>query len=284
MSLLKRIPSLASSLTYRPRQRQASTLVGSHRHFLRTWSTCLADPEGGVDDAEAPLAPVRARDDAYTIAARSLASWSGAPWGADRLTDRPVVPSHAQRSYVVPPTLIHSSADVAGCVDLLLAARRERAEFWGQGRGAVLNVLCTLVSEMGQNICEHSRSLGCVAVCLHGGEGGERPLVSVGIVDAGVGIRESIVARLRAVGQPADLSDAEAIGRAMELPYPVNTQKRGTGLRLSRDLIHRHHGVLHIRSGSAVVSMGPSAQFLLGRCASRHVPVPGAQICVYLRP
>jgi hypothetical protein len=148
----------------------------------------------------------------------------------------------------------------------------------------VLNVLCTLVAEMGQNICEHSRSVGCMAVCWHEGGQGTRPLVSVGIVDAGIGIRTRIVERLQAVGQPADLSDADAIGRAVELPYPVNTHNRGTGLRLSRDLIHRHQGVLHIRSGSAVVSMGPSAQFLLGRCASRHVPVPGAQICVYLRP
>jgi hypothetical protein len=104
----------------------------------------------------------------------------------------------------------------------------------------------------------------------------------VGIVDAGVGIRASIIERLRAAGQPEELSDAEAIARAMELPYPVNTQNRGTGLRMSRDLIHRFHGVMHIRSGSAVVSMGPSAQFLLGRCARRHVPVPGAQICIYL--
>jgi hypothetical protein len=55
-------------------------------------------------------------------------------------------------------------------------------------------------------------------------------------------------------------------------------------LRMSRDLIHRHRGVMHIRSGSAVVSMGPPAECLVGRCAPRHVPVPGAQICVYLTP
>jgi hypothetical protein len=284
MSLLKRIPSLASSFQGQPQQRAALGLVGSHRQFLRTWNACLTPQEGTVDEVDIPPTPVSARDDAYAIAGRALAALCGEPRAADRLTERPVVPPHSQRRFVVPPTPIRCSADVTGCVDLLLDRRRQRPELWGSGRGAVLNVLCTLVAEMGQNICEHSGSMGCIAVCLHGGTGGERTLVSVGIVDAGVGIRASIVARLRAVGQPADLSDAEAIGRAMELPYPVNTQHRGAGLRLSRDLIHRHQGVLHIRSGSAVVSMGPSAQFLLGRCASRHVPVPGAQICVYLRP
>jgi hypothetical protein len=55
-------------------------------------------------------------------------------------------------------------------------------------------------------------------------------------------------------------------------------------LRLSRELIQRCRGVMHIRSGSAVVTMGPSAELLVGRCAPRHVPVPGAQICIYLTP
>jgi hypothetical protein len=283
MSLLKRIPSLASSLQGHRQPRTTPGLVGSHRHFLRTWSTCLTAGDALSDPAEATPEPVGPRDDAYAIAARSLAVWCGEPWAADLLTERAVVPPRSHRFFVLPPTPIRRSTDVTGCVDVLLAQRR-RPELWRNGRGAALNVLCTLVSEMGQNICEHSGSMGCVAVCLHDGGEEERSLISVGIVDAGVGIRASIVARLRAVGQPADLSDGEAIARAMELPYPVNTQNRGTGLRLSRDLIHRHQGVLHIRSGSAVVSMGPSSQFLLGRCAPRHVPVPGAQICVYLKP
>jgi hypothetical protein len=259
-------------------------LAGSHRHFLRTWSACLTGARGHSEAAQVVAERMAIPEDAYSIAGRSLAVWSGQPWAADLFTERPAVPPHASRTFLLPPTSIGHPSDVTTSVELLLAQRRGRPDFWKNGRAALLYTLCTLVSEMGQNICEHSRSVGCVAVCWHEGGAESSPFVSVGIVDAGIGIRTSIVERLRVAGQPSDLSDAEAIARALELPYPVNSANRGTGLRMSRDLIQRHRGVMHIRSGGAVVSMGPSAQCLVGQCSEPHVPVPGAQICVYLRP
>jgi hypothetical protein len=259
-------------------------LIGSHRHFARNWSACFASAPRLGGFARYRARPLEPAADAYLLAGRSLAEWSGRPLLDEGIVERTPIPPAYTLSFILPPTRIAAPADVTRCVQSVMAERQRMPDFWSGCREVVLPTLATLLSEMAQNICEHSRGRGCVAICWHDGGRRDRSLLSIGIVDVGIGIRKSITDRLRAAGLADDLSDAEAIARAFELPYPTNVRDRGTGLRMSRDLIQRFHGVMHVRSGSAVVSTGPSSRLLVSRCSPRQAPVPGTQLSIHLAP
>jgi anti-sigma regulatory factor (Ser/Thr protein kinase) len=254
-------------------ERQAGWLLSHHLRFARNWGRGWAWRESPRatwtrnESAEPPSSI-----DAYSHALRTLAS--------GREAARPRLPlaegTEASRStLLLPPTVVTCSEDVSLCVARLLEARDGLEERF-------LFAVCTLLAEMAQNVCEHSGSPGTVAVSwAPEGEAREGALC-IAIVDAGIGIPASMARRFRDRGRAAP-GPVRAVRVALKLDTWPERQ-RGTGLCMSRGLVERYHGALHVRSGAVVMSAGPGGYLLSSRCPRRFAAVPGTQICIRLRP
>jgi anti-sigma regulatory factor (Ser/Thr protein kinase) len=174
-------------------------------------------------------------------------------------------------SVLLPPTMVTCSEDVSGCIARLLAAR-------GQVPERLLFAACTLLAEAAQNVCEHSGSVGCVAAHWSAGSGAGE--LGIGIADRGIGIPRSLMPRFRERDLAAP-GPERAIVAALRLD-DWSGRSRGAGLCMSRRLLGRHGGVLHVRSGGAVVSVGPGDLVLASRSPGRLAAVCGTQIAIYL--
>jgi hypothetical protein len=253
-------------------EREAGWLLSHHLRFARSWGRGWAwreSPRAARTRNESAEPPPPT--DAYAHALRTLA--------AGRDAGRPGLPlaeeTKTSRSTLLPPSVVTCSEDVSLCVARLLEARDRLGEH-------LLFAACTLLAEMAQNVCEHSGSPGYVAVSwAPEGEAGEGALC-IAIVDAGIGIPLSMARRFREHGRAAP-GPVRAVRVALKLDTWLE-QQRGTGLCMSRGLVERYHGALHVRSGAVVVSAGPGGYLLSSRCPRRFAAVPGTQICIRLRP
>jgi hypothetical protein len=70
---------------------------------------------------------------------------------------------------------------------------------------------------------------------------------------------------------------------ALLSPGALGEGVRGAGLRLSRAVVERCRGALHVRSGGLVVTAGSGEPLLISRCPRRFAGAPGTQICIRLR-
>jgi anti-sigma regulatory factor (Ser/Thr protein kinase) len=252
-------------------EREAGWLLSDHLRFARNWGRGWAWRESpraarARNESAEPPAPT----DAYSHALRTLA------FGRDAARLPLAEEAEASRStLLLPPKVVRCSEDVSLCVARLLEARDRLEERF-------LFAVCTLLAEMAQNVCEHSGSPGTVAVSwAPEGEGREGALC-IAIVDAGIGIPISMARRFRDRGRAAP-GPARAVRVALKLDTWPERQ-RGTGLCMSRGLVERYHGALHVRSGAVVMSAGPGGYLLSSRCPRRFAAIPGTQICIRLRP
>jgi anti-sigma regulatory factor (Ser/Thr protein kinase) len=254
-------------------EREAGWLLSQHLRFARNWGRGWAWRESPRaartrDEYAGPPPPL----DAYAHAVRYMA--------ASRDSVRPRLPlaegtDDGRAMLLLPPSIVTCSEEVSACVARLLQARDRLAE-------RALFAACTLMAEMAQNVCEHSGSPGCVAVSwAPEGEVGDGALC-IAIVDAGMGIPISLARRFRERGGAAP-GPVRALRVALKLDTGPERQ-RGTGLCMSRGLVDRYHGALHVRSGAVVMSAGPGGYLLSSRCPRRFTTVPGTQICIRLRP
>lgn len=172
---------------------------------------------------------------------------------------------------LLPPTLIAARQDVSACVDRLLQAR----EAWP---ARLIFDAATVLAEMAHNVCEHSGSHGCVVASwatIDKGSGGE---LCLGVADAGVGMAATLTRR-----EGAHAAWGRKLREALT-PSPSPRRDRGAGLRLSRAVIDRYRGALHLRSGGLVVTAGAQDRFHVSRCARHLAAVPGTQLWVRMRP
>jgi anti-anti-sigma regulatory factor len=137
------------------------------------------------------------------------------------------------------------------------------------------------LSEVCQNIPEHSEDVGYVAIqkYFYGRRLGKN-LVKIAVMDLGIGFRTSLAPKYAT--QSTVWSDLLALRLAtFEGASRYDDPGRGQGLSAVRRFVERWHGKLMIRSGSARVGLSPAWE----RSATRQTkltPFPGTQVSIVL--
>jgi anti-anti-sigma regulatory factor len=146
---------------------------------------------------------------------------------------------------------------------------------------AAIDGFVVALSEVCQNIPEHSEDVGYVAIqkYFYGRRLGKN-LVKIAVMDLGVGFRASLAPRY--ASQSAAWSDLLALRLAMfKGASRYDDPGRGQGLSAVRRFVERWHGKLMIRSGSARLGLSPAWD----RSATRQtnlIPFPGTQVSIVL--
>jgi anti-anti-sigma regulatory factor len=178
-------------------------------------------------------------------------------------------------------TPITRSEDIHYIVDRV----RERAQMilsqnLHYEQGAIDGFVVAL-SEVCQNIPEHSEDVGYVAIqkYFYGRRLGKN-VVKIAVMDLGVGFRASLAPKYAA--RAAEWTDVKALRLAMfEGASRYDDPGRGQGLSAVRRFIERWQGKLMIRSGSARLGLSPTWD----RTATRQtqlIPFPGTQVSIVL--
>ncbi len=139
-------------------------------------------------------------------------------------------------------TPIQASTDVTVVVGQFLELARSELGF---GVGDLASS-AKIVSELSNNIKDHSQDQGLAAAHLYRDRHGRR-FVSIGVADLGIGIRQSLSQRHAGAAQ---WTHQEAIGRALQ-GLSSRATAGGLGLSSVSALVRRYQGQLSVRSGDA---------------------------------
>jgi anti-anti-sigma regulatory factor len=146
---------------------------------------------------------------------------------------------------------------------------------------AAIDGFVVALSEVCQNIPEHSQDVGYVAIqkYFYGRRLGKN-LVKIAVMDLGVGFRATLAPKYAA--QSATWSDLLALRLAtFEGASRYDDPGRGQGLGAVRRFVERWHGKLMIRSGSARVGVSPAWERRATR-QTKLTPFPGTQVSIVL--
>jgi anti-anti-sigma regulatory factor len=146
---------------------------------------------------------------------------------------------------------------------------------------AAIDGFVVALSEVCQNIPEHSEDVGYVAIqkYFYGRRLGKN-LVKIAVMDLGVGVRTSLAAKYAT--QSAEWSDLTALRLALfEGASRYDDPGRGQGLSAVRRFVDRWHGKLMIRSGTARVGLSPAWDRSAPR-PSKLTLFPGTQVSIVL--
>jgi anti-sigma regulatory factor (Ser/Thr protein kinase) len=139
-----------------------------------------------------------------------------------------------------------------------------------------INSFIVALSEICQNIIEHSENKGFVGIQKYWFPSMNKNVVKIAVMDVGIGFRKSLSGRFKLT------SDAEAIEKA--LLYGVSRHEdegRGYGLAAVRRFVEQCDGRLSLRSGTARRSLIP--KWARGSEQERGLAFfPGAQINISL--
>lgn len=139
-----------------------------------------------------------------------------------------------------------------------------------------INGFIVALSEVCQNIVEHSENTGFVGIQKYRFQKLEKNVVKIAVMDLGIGFKKSL-------GERFDIKeDLDAIDRA--LFHAVSRYKdegRGHGLAAVRRFTNKWNGKLSIRSGSAKLAVVP--EWSWGKKRETNLTYfPGAQINIML--
>jgi anti-anti-sigma regulatory factor len=146
---------------------------------------------------------------------------------------------------------------------------------------AAIDGFVVALSEVCQNIPEHSEDVGYVAIqkYFYGRRLGKN-LVKIAVMDLGVGFQASLAPKYAT--QAADWSDLMALRLAMfEGASRYDDPGRGQGLSAVRRFVERWQGKLMIRSGSARLGLSPAWERSAAR-QTKLIPFPGTQVSIVL--
>lgn len=139
-----------------------------------------------------------------------------------------------------------------------------------------INGFIVALSEVCQNILEHSEDTGFVGIQKYHFQNLDKNIVKIAVMDVGIGFRGSLSERLKLK------DDLNAIEKALlygESRY--FDRGRGHGLAAVRRFVNQWNGKLSIRSGTAKLSIIP--QWAWGKEKEVNLPYfPGAQINILL--
>ncbi len=139
-----------------------------------------------------------------------------------------------------------------------------------------INGFITALSEVCQNIIEHSETKGFVGIQKYHFQNLNRNVVKIAVMDTGIGFRKSLSNRFKLRG------DLEAIEKALlHGASRYEDEGRGHGLAAVRRFVTAWNGRLSIRSGTAKLSIIP--KWSRGRGQERNlISFPGSQINIML--
>jgi len=139
-----------------------------------------------------------------------------------------------------------------------------------------INGFIVALSEVCQNIIEHSETTGYVGIQKYRFQSMNKNVVKIAVMDVGVGFRRSLSHRFKLKG------DLEAIGKALlHGASRYEDEGRGHGLAALRGFVGQWQGRLSIRSGTARLSIIPP--WAKGMEQERNlISFPGSQINILL--
>jgi anti-sigma regulatory factor (Ser/Thr protein kinase) len=139
-----------------------------------------------------------------------------------------------------------------------------------------INGFIVALSEICQNIIEHSENKGYVGIQKYRYQSLGKNIVKIAVMDVGIGFRKSLANRFKL------RSDFEAIDKALlHGASRYEDEGRGHGLAGVRKFVNEWQGKLSIRSGTARLSIIP--QWARGRDQERNLTFfPGSQINIML--
>ncbi|OHB34264.1 MAG: hypothetical protein A2Y09_02665 [Planctomycetes bacterium GWA2_39_15] len=139
-----------------------------------------------------------------------------------------------------------------------------------------INGFIVALSEVCQNIIEHSETKGFVGIQKYHFQGMNKNIVKIAVMDIGIGFRMSLSERFSLK------DDLEAIEKALLHGASRYAEKgRGHGLAAVRRFVNQWNGKLSIRSGTAKLSIIP--QWAWGKEREFHLAYfPGSQVNILL--
>ncbi len=139
-----------------------------------------------------------------------------------------------------------------------------------------INGFIVALSEVCQNILEHSEGTGFVGIQKYHFQNMNKNVVKIAVMDIGIGFRESLSGRLKLK------DDLDAIEKALLHGASRYSDKgRGHGLAAVRRFVNQWNGKLSIRSGTAKLSIIPD--WAWGKEREINLAYfPGAQINIML--
>jgi anti-sigma regulatory factor (Ser/Thr protein kinase) len=139
-----------------------------------------------------------------------------------------------------------------------------------------INGFIVALSEVCQNIIEHSENKGFVGIQKYRFQNLNKNIVKIAVMDVGIGFRKSLSGRFKLRG------DLDAIDKALlHGASRYEEAGRGHGLAAVRRFVNQWNGKLSIRSGTAKLSLIP--KWARGREQERGLTFfPGSQINIML--
>ena len=139
-----------------------------------------------------------------------------------------------------------------------------------------INGFIVALSEICQNIIEHSENKGFVGIQKYRYQSLEKNIVKIAVMDVGIGFRKSLSNRFKLK------SDFDAIDKALlHGASRYEDEGRGHGLAGVRKFVTQWQGKLSIRSGTVRLTIIP--QWRRGRDQERNLTFfPGSQINILL--
>jgi anti-sigma regulatory factor (Ser/Thr protein kinase) len=139
-----------------------------------------------------------------------------------------------------------------------------------------INGFIVALSEICQNIVEHSENKGFVGIQKYRFQSMDKNVVKIAVMDVGIGFRKSLSGRFKL------RNDLDAVEKALlHGASRYEEVGRGHGLAAVRRFVNQWNGRLSIRSGTARLSLIP--QWARGREQERNlISFPGAQINILL--
>jgi ABC-type transporter Mla MlaB component len=133
------------------------------------------------------------------------------------------------------------AVEVAGCL-------APGGEDFDHPNAGLFDMIAYVLTEVGNNIRQHSSGIGFAAAQVHGHEG----MIRMAFADNGMGILKSF--RMVEVDWSLKATDAEAIARALEprVSCKAGEPNEGVGLTLVSRLVSKMGGALLVVSGSGI--------------------------------
>lgn len=139
-----------------------------------------------------------------------------------------------------------------------------------------INSFIVALSEVCQNIIEHSENKGFVGIQKYRFQSMNKNVVKIAVMDAGIGFRKSLAGRFKL------RSDLDAVEQALfHGASRYEDEGRGHGLAAVRRFVEQWQGKLSIRSGTARLAIIPT--WSRGKEQERNLTrFPGSQINILL--
>jgi anti-sigma regulatory factor (Ser/Thr protein kinase) len=139
-----------------------------------------------------------------------------------------------------------------------------------------INGFIVSLSEVCQNILEHSESKGFVGIQKYYFQNIEKNIVKIAVMDSGIGFRESLSKRFSLKSDLRSIEEAFIHGASR-----YTDEGRGHGLASVRRFVNQWNGKISIRSGTAKLSILP--EWAWGKQREYNLThFPGAQINILL--